>query len=475
MAQSEARTYELRRNATGFLGVLYNSLAGQAPAYSIASGAALIMGSAMAAAPLAMLLTLLGVLAIVYSIYVLGRRFPHAASFYAYVTNTINSRVGFLNGVVYTVLYSIIGVGSIAIAFAYLGTEGIYAIVGHPVNPLVLLPIPIVLALVPAILGIRPSIRTEMTLTSVEIAILLVFVALTLYSHPTSLSLLPFTPQGTFATGLGVLAGLSGGLVFGITYFMGFEVSTQISEEASNPRRSVPLGTVWATVIMGVLYILVTYAVIVNVGYSQDAITNFVNQASGMGPNPIYSLIEHYLGVPGLYLFAISVMFSVFGCYLATLNATARMLYGMARDGLLPSWLAKTHPRFKSPHNALLLTTGVAVVTIALAYLASYLSGPSNPIALTYYAMEDAYAIDSLYYVISLILIAVGALKVTGWAGRVALALGISLLAITFYYSVTNIWYAVAIVVSIVLIIIVEFTVLRTRLSGIRQTVCPYC
>ncbi len=111
------------RNATGFLGSLYNSLAGQAPAYSIAGGAALIMGSAYAAAPLAMLLTLLGVLAIVYSIFVLARKYPHAASFYAYVTNTINARTGFVNGIVYAVFYSIVGVGSVAIAFAYLGTE----------------------------------------------------------------------------------------------------------------------------------------------------------------------------------------------------------------------------------------------------------------------------------------------------------------------------------------------------------------
>ncbi|MGC8543595.1 MAG: amino acid permease, partial [Vulcanisaeta sp.] len=215
---------ELRRDATGFLGSLYNSLAGQAPAYSIAGGAALIMGSAYAAAPLAMLITLLGVLAIVYSIFVLARRYPHAASFYAYVTNTLNSKVGFFNGIVYTIFYSIVGVGSIAIAFAYLGTEGIYAIIGHPINPLLLLPIPIVLALIPAVLGIRPSIRTEMTLTSIEIAILLIFVILTFIVNADKLSLLPFSLQGTFATTpSGVLTAISGGLIFAITYFMGFE------------------------------------------------------------------------------------------------------------------------------------------------------------------------------------------------------------------------------------------------------------
>ncbi|WP_243680347.1 APC family permease [Vulcanisaeta souniana] len=354
MARQESR--ELRRNAAGFLGSLYNSLAGQAPAYSIAGGAALIMGSAYAAAPLAMLLTLLGVLAVVYSIFVLARRYPHAASFYAYVTNTINARTGFVNGIVYTVFYSIVGVGSVAIAFAYLGTEGIYAVTGHVINPLILLPIPIVLALVPAILGIRPSVRTEMTLTSIEIAVLLVFVILSFAANANRLSLIPFTVQGgTFATTpTGVMAALSGGLIFAITYFMGFEVSTQISEEVRDPRKSVPTSTLWATVFMGILYILVTYAILLNIGYTQSAIGNFVSMAEGMGPNPVYTLIGHYLGTPpGLVLFAVSVMISVFGCYLATLNATARMLYGMARDGLLPTWLAETHPRYKSPHKAL--------------------------------------------------------------------------------------------------------------------------
>jgi amino acid transporter len=467
---------ELSRGATGLLGSLYNSLAGQAPAYSIAAGAALVMGQAYAAAPLAMLLTLLGVLTVVYSIFVMARRYPHAASFYAYVTNTLNSWTGFFNGVVYTVFYSIIGVGSVAIAFAYLGAEGVYAVTGWSINPLILLPVPMVLALVPTVLGIRPSIKTEITLTSIEVAMLLVFVALSIAANVSKLSPLPFTVQGTFQTSpSGILAALSGGLVFAITYFMGFEVSTQISEEVRDPRRSVPTGTLWATVIMGLLYILVTYAIILDVGYSQSAISNFVSEAEGMGPNPVYTLIGHYLGKPGLILFAVSVLFSVFGCYLATLNATARMLYGMARDGLLPAWLAETHPRFRSPHNALYLSTGVAVATMVLAYLASYLSGYYKPIELTYNAMEYAYAIDSLYYVLSLLLIAAGALRVTSWLGKVAIAIGAALLAMTLYYSVTNIVYLYILLASIVLVIAIELTVLRSRLRGIKATTCPYC
>ncbi|MFP3297053.1 MAG: amino acid permease, partial [Vulcanisaeta sp.] len=177
----------------------------------------------------------------------------------------------------------------------------------------------------------------------------------------------------------------------------------------------------------------------------------------------------------GLILFAVSVMLSVFGCYLATLNATARMLYGMARDGLLPTWLAETHPRYKSPHKALYLSTAIAIITIMLAYLASYVSGYYKPITLTYNAMEYAYAIDSLYYVLSLLLIAVGALRVTTWRGRVAIAIGAALLAITFYYSVTGMAYLYILIASILLIVVVELTILRNKLDKIKITTCPYC
>ncbi len=57
----------------------------------------------------------------------------------------------------------------------------------------------------------------------------------------------------------------------------------------------------------------------------------------------------------------------------------------------------------------------MAVLTIVLAYAAAYVSGYVKPLELTYNAMEDAYAIDSLYYVLSLILVAAGALRLTTW------------------------------------------------------------
>ncbi len=466
---------ELERRATGLRGALYNSLAGQAPAYSIAGGAALVMQYAGAASPLAMLLTTLGVMAIVYSIFLLARRYPHAASFYAYATNTLGSKIGFLNGVLYTILYSAtLGLGSVAIAFGYLASQGVMALTGLEVNPIYLVPLPIVLALIPAAMGIRPSIKTEVILTSVEIGILLVFVGISLYGNRSSLSLLPFTPQGTFATGLlPVLGALSGGLLFAITFFMGFEVSTQIAEEASSPRRDVPMGTLLATLLMGLLYVAVTYAIAADLSYSPSAISQYVSQASS-GENPIYGMIGKYLGPLGEALFAIAVITSVFSCYLATLNATARMIYGMARDGLMPKRYAETN-RYKAPAEAIYLSTALAAATALGAYAASYLSGYTEPISLTYNAMEYAYAVDSLYYVASLVILAAAAFKIAPTWGKLISALGAALLAITFYYSVTNLAVLGLFVGSIALIFLLEYTILRDRINVIKETICSYC
>jgi len=83
-----------------------------------------------------MLITLLGILPVVYAIYVLSRKYVNAASFYDYVRRNLGEGAGFVNGIVYTVFYSILGIGSEAIAFGYLGYESVYAVTGLNVNPL---------------------------------------------------------------------------------------------------------------------------------------------------------------------------------------------------------------------------------------------------------------------------------------------------------------------------------------------------
>ncbi|GGP21106.1 hypothetical protein GCM10007981_11570 [Thermocladium modestius] len=461
---------KLRENSTGFLGLLYNSLAGQAPTYSIAGGAALIMSTAYAAAPLAMLLTTLGVMTMVYSIYVLSKRYPHAASFYAYPTNSLNSFTGFLNGIIY-IIYSLIGLSSVAIAFSYLTTEAIYAVTGSLINPLPLVLVPIVAAMLISIIGIKPSIRTETLLSSIEIIILALFISLSFYGERSRLSLFPFTPEATYGGSInGILAGIGGGLLFSVTYFMGFETSTQISEEAKRPGETVPRATLIATLLMGLLYMATTYAILLNVGFDQTSISNFVSAAEGFGVNPVFTLVEKYLGPWGLVIFSASVIISVFGCYLATLNATARMLFGMSRDGLLPRWLNSIHPKYLSPVTATYVSTIIAAALLVPSYVAAMIAGYSGTIQLTYGAMEYAYAVDSLYYVLSLAVVAIAAFKIVGIYGKAITMGGAALMMVTFYESAQYLPMDYLVLSSIATIMLVEAFLLRGKLKGIKTS-----
>ncbi len=423
-------------------------MAGQAPVYSVASGAALIMGSAGAAAPLAMLITSAGMLAIVFSVYVMAKRYPHAASFYEYASRAFGAHIGAFTGYVYSILYGLLATASVAVAFSYLAVQGAYSI-GLRVNPLPFLPVILLLPLVPALLGIRLSVKLQMVTTSVEVLLLIGFALLSVFENPSGLTAYPFTPSATFqASPMGELGALAGGLVFSVTYFMGFETSTQLSEEAKDPKRSVPLGTLSAATFMGLVFMLSTYALVIDVGLSKGQIGSFVSNASN-GLNPIYIFVERYLGSVGLYAFIITSLLSVFSCYLATLNSVTRMFYGMAREGALPKSLSKLNSR-QSPNLAAYLVTGISAAILIVGYVIEMVLGGGDALESTFSIMEYTYAVDSLYYVVSLLVVAIAAFKVTR-LGKAVSMLGSGMLVATLYYSVSGAFIALFLVIPLFL------------------------
>ncbi len=436
----------LRRGALGTAGVFFNSLAGQAPAYSVASGAALILGSAGAAAPLAMLITSAGMLAIVFSVYTMAKRYPHAASFYEYASRVFGPRVGAFTGYTYSILYGLLATASVAVAFSYLAVQGAYAI-GLRLNPLPFLPVILLLPLIPALLGIRVSVRLQMVTTSAEVLILLGFALLSMLENPSRLTTYPFTPAATFQLSpTGELGALAGGLVFSVTYFMGFETSTQLSEEAKNPKRSVPLGTLFATAFMGLIFMLSTYAVVIDAGLSKVQINSFVSSASS-GLNPIYFFMGRYLGGVGLYAFIIASLLSVFSCYLATLNSVTRMFYGMAREGALPRSLSKLNSR-QSPSLAAYLVTGISAAILIMGFAIEIVLVGGSALESTFSVMEYTYAVDSLYYAVSLLVVAIAAFKVIR-VGKAVSMLGFGMLLAMLYYSVTDVLTLLALVLPL--------------------------
>jgi len=149
----------------------------------------------------------------------------------------------------------------------------------------------------------------------------------------------------------GVLAGAS--VVFFAVF--GYDTLTTAAEEAKNPQRDLPRAVVLSLAIAMVLYIAVSMVLTGIVPYTQlggDASVSEAFASRGLHWVSIAIAIAAVIGV-------ISVLFAF------TLGA-ARIWFALARDGLLPAWFAKVHPRFGTPARPTLI---VGVVTALVAGL----------------------------------------------------------------------------------------------------------
>jgi len=141
----------------------------------------------------------------------------------------------------------------------------------------------------------------------------------------------------------------------GIVFFayIGFDAVSTAAQETKNPARDMPIGIIGSLLICTVLYILVSGIATGAMSYTQLDV-----------PDPIAVVADHVgLGWMSqiIKLGAIAGLSSVI---LVMLLGQSRVFYSMARDGLLPQFVNKVHPKFQTPYVTSIIT-GVAVAIAA--------------------------------------------------------------------------------------------------------------
>ena len=225
---------------------------------------------------------------------------------------------------------------------------------GSTVTALFNLPAVFIVLLVTALLvvGIRESANVNNVIVVIKVTVVLLFIALAVW-HVVPENWIPFIPPNTGVREqfgwTGVVAGA--GVVF--FAYIGFDAVSTAAQEAKNPQRDMPIGIIGSLVVCTVLYIIVSAIATGVVPYRELDV-----------PDPIALVADR----AGLGWFSTLIKFGAIAglssVILVMLLGQARVFYSMSADGLLPPWVNKIHPRYRTPWITQIVT-GIAVVIFA--------------------------------------------------------------------------------------------------------------
>jgi APA family basic amino acid/polyamine antiporter len=194
-------------------------------------------------------------------------------------------------------------------------------------------------------IGAKESARLNTIIVIIKVSIL-IFVIITGVQYFDRGNLSPWAPNGIF----GIFRGA--GIIF--FAFIGFEAICTTAEEVKNPSRNLPIGILASLLICTVLYLAAATILVGMIPYDELA-----HSAAPFAKAFNYNNAQWAAGI--ISLGAIAGITSVL---LVSLLAQPRVLFAMARDGLIPKGIAKVHPKFGTPYIATIVV-GIIVAIMA--------------------------------------------------------------------------------------------------------------
>jgi APA family basic amino acid/polyamine antiporter len=214
------------------------------------------------------------------------------------------------------------------------------------------------------IIGVSESATVNAVIVVIKVAVVLIVIAAgALFIDPANWH--PFIPPNTGTFGefgwSGVLRGA--GVIF--FAYIGFDAVSTSAQEARNPQRDMPRGILGSLAICTVLFVVVSGVMVGVVPYRQmlnepaplvvavDAAAARAAGTAWAGPLDVVRV-----------LVTVGALAALSSVMVVMMLAQPRIFLAMSRDGLLPEWAGRVHPRYKTPHVSTIVT-GVAVALAA--------------------------------------------------------------------------------------------------------------
>ncbi|HEX6356418.1 APC family permease [Actinophytocola sp.] len=350
---------QLRRGVLGTGGIVFMVVAAAAPLTVMAGVAPLAILVGGVGAPTGYVAA--GLVLVVFAVAFtrMTRHVGSAGAFYAYIAKGLGHGWGIAAAMLALMAYNALQFGIYGL-FAAQAKATLADVFGVDVPWPVIAFVGVGLVLLVAWLGIDVGARVLGVLLVLEVGILLVMaVGVLAHGGASGLDTTSFTPSAVFSPGMG------GVLAICFAAFMGFESTALYRREARNPERTIPRATYLAVGFMAVFYCFVVWAVIQ--AFSSDKV---VAAAGGDIAGLFFTAIDTYVGPWAATLMHLLVISSVYASQLAFHNAITRYTHALARDGALPAWIGRIHPRHGSPYRASVVQSVLAAIVIGVFALA---------------------------------------------------------------------------------------------------------
>jgi glutamate:GABA antiporter len=230
---------------------------------------------------------------------------------------------------------------------------------------------------------------------------------------------------------------------FGVICFglVGLELASVMGDEIRDPQETLPGAVAWGGVISGALYIGVTLTLLLAIS------KNDINVLQG-----IVQAVSHMAARVGMGWiispFALMLSLSIAGIGSAWMGGSARIPFVAGLDSYMPAWLGKVHPKYATPHAALIVQGVISLILIVITFTAS--GGVQEAFQKMLSAAVVLQLIPFLYVFGALLKFAVrpstgdgrygrGTLLFAGTAGFLTTALGI-ILAFSPAKQITSFW-----------------------------------
>ncbi len=184
--------------------------------------------------------------------------------------------------------------------------------------------------------GAKESARANNIMVVIKLLALGLFIAVgATHLHPENFH--PFAPNG--------FRGIHQGAAIVFFAYIGFDAISTAAEETRNPQRNLPIGILGGLAVCTVIYVVVGFVLTGMVRYTELAVADPLARALQLaGFNAVGWIV------------ALGAAVSMSAVLLVFQYGQPRIFFAMARDGLLPRWAAKIHPKTKIPFITTLFT-----------------------------------------------------------------------------------------------------------------------